>query len=188
VTKTIPWRNGPQEFSNVYHFKTALSEPFDDNELINKIVLQEKTFHSSNVTFKVARTWGPTDGTQQQSVTRTIKDLTGTGELTPGTNWYRELAFLVVWPLGRYGSKNRPQFLRKWYHTDNAMAVAASVLTGATAIPLPANNALATAIPKITNNNAGFLLGDFKLSTAEGREPVGPGSMYKWLEHRQLGR
>lgn len=183
ITKRITWRAQNQEFSNVYHYKTAPAEPFDDTAAINALEASEKACHSSTVAFIQARTWGPTDGAPSGSVTRQITDLTGTGTQPAGGDFYRELAYLVYWPLGRYGSRNRPQFLRKWLHLCYLTADSAAGYPNGTTqdTNMAVINTYITAVTSVGP-------GPYELCTKDGREPTGAGALYPYLEHRQLGR
>lgn len=186
ITKRIAYRGGQQEFSNVYHYKTLSVEAFNDNNVMDDIIGAEREIHSNEVTFVVARTWGPTDGPASASVTRVIRDLSGVGTHTPDPNFPRENAFLVSWPLGRYGSRNRPQFLRKWVHSMTAPGLApATANNGGVAITTFPSR-LPTYITDVTEADNG--VGDvLPLCSASGKVPIGPGVAYRFLEHRELG-
>jgi hypothetical protein len=179
------WRGQKQEFSNVYHLATVPAQTFLDEGVIDEVVRLEKTIHSTAVTFVRGRTWGPTEsGDPLVSVTRTIKDVTGAGAAADSTGMYMEAAILVTWPLGRYGSKNRPQYLRKWYHTRSALGhnTDGSGLLGTPSL------ALKDFVLSITSVKVGAATDGYEMVTAKGREPISAGVLYKYLEHRQLGR
>jgi hypothetical protein len=192
ITKDGEWRGTRQPFSNVYHYLTQIGEPFNDQAAINEVVAAERKIHATSVNFKTARTWGPVSNappspgtlTPGASVTREIVDLSGTGELAPG-DIYRELAFLIQWPLGRYGSKNRPQFLRKWIHPYSLAGTTASERTGSVVLS-------ATAKQFVVDQYAGTLqnvgpVEGYGLCTATGREPISGPVVYDYFEHHQLG-
>ena len=183
VTKEITWRGQQQQWSNVYHFQTGVAEPFDDTAAINAVVAAEKLIHTTIVLYRRARTWGPTDQGAAASVTRQITDLTGTGAKTASPDWYRELAILVNWPLGRYGSRNRPQFLRKWLHTMTLPTGPSSGFGNGTTIATTPTE-IATYIASVTSVGPG----PYELCSDSGRVPIAAGTMYPYLEHRQLGR
>lgn len=185
ITKEIEWRGGMQEFSNVYHYNTDVAENFTDEAVIAELVRLEKTIHSTNVDFKIGRTWGPTHTGQENSVMRQIVDLDGSGAVSPATNFYRELAVLIIWPLGRYGTRNRPQFLRKWLHLDRNIGYDTS---GSTPLAVAPVQSIVDYIEGVTVLDPSIFPGQVELSTWEGREPTGPGRVYEYLEHRQLGR
>lgn len=195
VTKSVEWRGGTQPFSNVYHYVTQAGEPFDDDAAIDEVVAAERLVHTTDVTFQTARTWGPTSDTAgggaiqplnpaSESVTRVIRDLTGTGSRAFDADCYKELAFLCVWPLGRYGTRNRPQYLRKWVHTMSIAGLTDGQKAGSDVID-PAGFAVITDYIADVRN-VGPVEG-YGLSTAAGREPISPGVMYDYLEHHQLG-
>jgi hypothetical protein len=187
ITKQMTWRGNPQEFSNVYHYQIANgSAQTIDDALIDRLVAIEKSIHGNGVTFKLARSWGPAENPPATNFTRRIKDLTGTGSLTSSGTIYFETAVLLQWPLGRYGSKNRPQKLRKWYHCQHAHSLDT---TGGSVSGAPAA-ALTTALGNLnpitfTAEGAPFT---YPMTSKTGHEPIGAGSVYPFLEHRQLGR
>ena len=186
ITKSTPWRGTSQEFSNQYHYRTDPGQTFDDQAVIDALVAAEKPVHSSFATFVKARTWGPTDQGQAASVTREIVDLSGSGTATATSGWYRELAMLVVWPMGRYGSKNRPQYLRKWLHTMSNLGASSSAWAqGSDPITTPPA-AIMTYIGAVETISQG-VNGVVQLTNAQDRGSRGAGYLYPYLEHHQLG-
>jgi hypothetical protein len=185
ITKTIPWRGKEQEFSNVYHYRTGTGEAFNDIAVINNLTTLEKGIYPTNVKFLHGRTWGPTEGLLSQNVMREVVQLTGTGSQTPVSPFYPELAIMVYWPLGRYGSRNRPQFLRKWLHlmsTQN-LPMDGSRYTGTF------GSALNSYVSGVKVINPLGTEGPYELTTPKGEHlPTGDGVVYPYLEHRQLGR
>jgi hypothetical protein len=184
ITKSLVWRGQEQEFSNVYHYETETLEPGRDEAILDKLVQLERTIHTNGVTFKKGRTWGPADGTAAANVTRAIKDYTGTGSLTNAGLFYREFAVLVIWPLGRYGTRNRPQYLRKWLHT---LTPHGHDLNGTQPIGI-VPQVMLDYISKVTVLDPTVFSDGVELCTMNGRKPIGTGKMYNYLEHRQLGR
>jgi hypothetical protein len=185
ITKQVPYRGGIQPFSNVYHYKTTLAQFLDDSAIVDDLVAAEKLVHASNVTFLTGRVWGPTDSTPQASVTRLIKDLSGTGSLSPATDTSPEMCILCVWPLGRYGLRNRPQFLRKWIHPCSIAGTTAGQRGQTSKLTNPMEP-FTTYINDVTE--ADSLAGDaVDLCSPTGHEPTGAGRVYDWVEHHQLG-
>lgn len=185
ITKDCLWRGSRAEFSNVYHMQTASIEQFDDLAAINYLVDAERPIHSTGVNFLRARSWGPTHQGAGPSKMREVLTLTGSGSGGAGSSIYPELAQMVYWPLGRYGVRNHPQYLRKWLHTLKLynMSAIGDRYTGTT------DAALQTYIDKVTAINPLGLDGPYELCTADGQHlPTGPGKLYPYLEHRQLGR
>jgi hypothetical protein len=180
ITKMIQWRGANQEYSNVYHFDISDPNSFDFESRLVQLRTQEVPLHATDVSFVKARAWGPTGQGPSASQTQEILDWTGiSGSKAPSTGWYKELAFMIFWPLGRYGERNRPQFLRKWLHTNNTLAIITAAQSGSSAITTtPAD--IATYISNIAN------MGGY--CTEKGRTPISPGQLYPYLEHRQLGR
>jgi hypothetical protein len=186
ITKSAQWRGQQEEFSNVYHLLTTPGQLFPDAEIIAELERLEKLVHSTEVTFRTGRTWGPTDLGPAESVTREIVDLSGAGSQTPGSSVYRECAVLVQWPLGRYGSRNRPQYLRKWLHTFGAaLGYPPDGSTPISSPPLPTSS-LGQYMAEVTVVNPSGLTDDFELCTADGRTPIAAAAPYPYFEHRQF--
>lgn len=189
IRKDIPWRGARATFGNVYHYKTDPGEPFDDVGVINRLLTLEKAIHSSEVKFLQGRSWGPITGNKADSVMREIIDFSNqAGSLSSNPAMYPELCFMVYWPLGRYGSRNRPQFMRKWLRLDTAHGYTAAQIAGRASI-----GGIAAAIQTYIN---GVQLMDtgvpgmvaYPLCTHTGRERVESGKLYPYMEHRQLGK
>jgi hypothetical protein len=188
TTKAVMWRGELQEFSNVYHFEGVSEADAKLGTTWNDLVGYEKTIHTTEVTFKRLRVWGPTDLGPGASETLLIRDETGTGSLTAVPSHYKELAFLCVWPLGRYGSRNRPQFLRKWIHTMTPLGLTGAELGGTESLETADYATLTSFIGSITNYDPTGVSPVMELCSRDGRTPTGAGSVYPYLEHRQLGR
>lgn len=187
VRKTTPWRNKTQGFSNLYHyFLTTPTEAALQN-VLTKLVTIEKTIHSTAVSFVEGRAWGPVNPNGSGGRMEAVITASGTGAVGPSTTIYKECCQLIVYPLGRYGVKNRPQFMRKWYHLGQTSTQTANGTDGNTDIS-PATGALATAITDIASlvpTGGGPAL---PLQTSSGHTNISPGFLYKYLEHHQFGR
>lgn len=188
IKKELDWRGSVQQFSNVYHYKTQLVEPFEDRAVINAIMAAEKPVHAASVRFVEGRTWGPVGSDQARNVMREIVDLRGNaGSVATTSTMYKELAWLCVWPLGRYGVRNRPQFLRKWLHSCALLGASTSVQDGSTSTGEP--GPLRTYMNAVRVIDPGLPTGiRYPLCSATGYEPKDAGYVYKFLEHHQLGR
>jgi hypothetical protein len=104
-----------------------------------------------------------------------------------GTSYYREAAMLVQWYLGRYGTRNRRQFMRKWIHPFGGSIVPATVVDGTTKFAsVPSDfQVYMDRVTSLDPPSAG--LGPYQLCTKEGRSG-GAATLYPYLEHRQFGR
>lgn len=187
ITKELEWRGQQHRVSNVYHYHTSDGQTFPDSAAIDEVVRLEKLVFASAVKFVTGRTWGPTEQGPVASVTRSIKDLTGFGSVAATTGMYKEAAILVSWPLGRYGTRNRPQYLRKFLHTLAAHGYDTNGSTPMTAQPA-AGSALQTYMEGIRVLNPAGFVGGLDLSTDGDRVNIGAGRTYPYLEHRQIGR
>jgi hypothetical protein len=187
IEKSTPWRGETQHFGNLYHYGLTTDEPSTTmlEDMINTLKAAEVPVHSTDVKFEVARSWGPVNPDGKGGSMRVVKPLTGTGSASPTTDFYKELAFLVTFPLGRYGSRNRPQFLRKWIHACSYHGLALAERSGNTkfsTIPTPLTtygNAV-KAIPMGT--------GGAPTSLASPKDHLADQVViYPYLEHRQFG-
>lgn len=184
ITKQKSWRGENQEFSNVYHYRTDVAEPFNDQGVVDALVAAESPLFGSSTQFVRARTWGPTDGSPADSVMREVIDLNQSGTGASNTSFYKEFAAMVYWPLGRYGSRNRPQYLRKWLHIDSPLGYDTSGSTPLTTTPV----VIQDYIDAVTEIVLAVDIDGYELCTSTGRVPTGPGTHYPYLEHRQFGR
>ena len=183
IKKKRTWRGRTVYFSNVYHFSN-LNDTIDFAAALLTLRDIERPMFSSEVTFVQGRAWGPTGEGQAASVTKSIVDWSVAGTGTNDASLYKETALLIQWPLGRYGSRNHPQFLRKWLHTGNAQSY-----------PLDGSGAKASdSAPMIAYKDAlgappvGSQLASAILSTETGRVAQSGGVWYPYLEHRQYER
>lgn len=188
ITKSVPWRGQVEEFSNVYHYNTLAIEEFADGAAIDELVAAERPVFANTITFRLARTWGPIGQGQAASVTRVVRDLTGPGTASSASDMYVECATLIEWPLGRYGSRNRRQFLRKWLHARHQPDGApVGWLNGTVLHPGIAGAELAY-VNRVTSLDPPGIDGPYELCSPGGQTPIGPATIYPYLEHRQFRR
>lgn len=183
----MTWRGRTQGFSNLYHYFLTTPTEAALNNVLTALQTAEKTFHSSDVAFVEGRAWGPVQTNGKGGRMEAFVTFSGNGSATPNSNMYLECAQLIVWPLGRYGIKNRPQFMRKWYHTRGTALQGAPGLDGRTDIS-PASGALATGITTVASLTPTGGGGALPLQTPSGHTPISAGFLYRFLEHRQFGR
>lgn len=187
ITKRVSFRGQTQEFSNVYHYRSP-----DDwtttqaTAVIAAVKGNEVALHSSDVTFVRGACWSST-GSVITSRMLAQSTLTGTGSQATNSNMDRERAVLVQWPAG-VNIRGRPVYLRKWYHSCGNIAsyiFTAANLQNTGAIADPDRAIIATAVNANTSIAASGTTGT--LCAKSGRDNTGAGSVYKWLEHHQLG-
>lgn len=190
ITKATSWRGETQEFSNVYHYNGLVPTEEDVPAILASLRDVEKPLHGSNVNFVRGALWGPTEqGKAASKMIDTVKWDFQTGSGGAATNaYYKEAAILIQWYLGRYGTRNRKQYLRKWIHPVNSSIVSVSMVTGDAkwGTTPAAIAAYITAVTQFTPSGAPSA-GSYQLGTREGR-PAGAGVLYPYLEHRQFGR
>lgn len=187
IRKTRAWRGKTQGISNVYHYFLTTPTTAALENVLTALATAEKPIHATSVNYVEGRAWGPVTPSGSGGRMEAVVTLTGTGSATATANMYLECALLIVWPLGRYGAKNRPQFMRKWLHTCSLAAATGSDLTGnGTLNPLStAGTTYRDAVTNLTPTGGGPSL---PMQTASGHTPISPGFLYQYLEHRQFGR
>lgn len=188
VTKNTQWRGDTQGFSNLYHYELDSDEPSEQvlSDMIDIIVAAEKLVHGSAVTFDIARVWGPVNPNGSGGRMRLVKDLSGNGSQVSTATWYREFAYLCVFPLGRYGSKNRPQFLRKWIRPCTTLGGGTNITSGTDKIT-PEPTSLTNYMNAIRSVAQGAGGAPTSLCNASGEHKADDFHLYDYLEHRQFG-
>lgn len=116
ITKSVAFRNGTQEFSNVYFYTNlgGLPDEAGANNLIDALVTIEKTFHASVVTFVRGRCWSQV-GSPAGNNMISQKNLSGTGGMGTQVGLDRERAWLFRLRAGS-DSRGNPVYLRKYFH------------------------------------------------------------------------
>jgi hypothetical protein len=189
ITKSVPFREGVQEFSNVYYYENAgaLPDQAAAEALIQELTTLEKNRHSSAVTFVRGRLWSQVGSAAQNNMIAQ-QALAGVGALAPSSEMDRERAYLIRWRAGN-DSRGNPVYLRKYYH-------ACGPFGGVT--PLSAHFAQTLAFTQaqrdtmLVSANAVLSLtsggGGWSLVSKNGRTRSGTGdAAHKFLEHHQLG-
>lgn len=191
ITKSCAFRGGTQEFTNVYYYENAGGLPNETQAegIIDTLTGQEKTWHSTAVTFTRGRLWsqGGSPGTNNMIFQ---KNLSGTGSQTTVTGMDRERAFLVRLRAGS-DSRGNPVYLRKWYHScgrfDAAATPASNQLENTAALDSTQRAAIASkadAVRTMVANN-----GPWEIISKAGRHFT-TGETFQshaYLEHHQLG-
>lgn len=187
IEKSVPWRGETQHFGNLYTYPLNTDAPSETviEQMIDTLKAAEVPVHTTEVKFEVGRCWGPVGPDGKGGLMRVVRPLSGTGSNLADTTFYKELAFLVQFPLGRYGSKNRPQFLRKWLHTCSPLSISSAAKSGGVDMgtPPPQLTTYANAIKSIPMGTGGP-----PVSLASPRDHLADTvQVYKYLEHRQFG-
>lgn len=190
ITKSTPFRNSVQEFSNVYYYEgypdypnVATAEGF-----IDTVSDREKQLHGTGVTFVRGRLWKQV-GTPSANEMIAQKNLSGTGAQAPDTVWDKERAFLFRLRAGN-DSRGNPVYLRKWYHSLSGLAVVSitSAQHAQTAGFSTANRASLAGLVDVMKT-LGPVGNQGNLCSKSGR-PYGTGQNFEahqFLEHHQLG-
>lgn len=187
IEKRIPYRGDIQSFHNVYHFDVGQTLGEGSRAIIDPLTAFERNVHSTQVQFKNARMWQIGATQADTRMLTTIEDLAVAGHRAIDETFPREAAFLCYWHLGRYGKKNRPQFLRKWIHSMTLLGANSNIISGTHEILTvpPDLRSYMDAIRELTLTGAS---GVGYLCTRSGRRPVRAGELYRWMEHHQLGK
>jgi hypothetical protein len=191
ITKSCAFRGGTQEFSNVYYYENAggLPDEAQATGIIDTLTGQEKTWHSTNVTFVRGRLWsqGGSPGTNNMIAQ---KNLSGTGATSVVASMDRERAYLFRLRAG-VDSRGNPVYLRKWYHScgtfDSSVAPSATTLENTTGFTQAGRDTAAAKMDVVRTMVANA--GPWELISKSGR-PFTTGETFKchqYLEHHQLG-
>ena len=190
ITKSVSFRGGVQEFSNVYYYEMlTLPNESDALAMIDNLTTLEKTFHSSQVTFVRGRCWSQ-EGSPGANNMIAQKNLSGTGSQAQFSGTDRERAFLFRLRAG-VDSRGNPVYLRKWYHAcgyfDAAVVLSNSHLENTLAFTTTQRDNLRNKMQAIGDANGSA--GAPKLCAKSGRLPtVGENWLaHNYLEHHQLG-
>lgn len=186
IRKSTPWRGITQGFSNLYHYDMATPSVADLEAVLDALKAAEVPVHANSVPFVEGRAWGPVNPDGSGGRMEAVKLFTGTGSAVATGTWYREFAFLIKWPLGRYGSKNRPQWLRKWVHSMSLLGGSSSITDGTTNMG-PIFAPLTTYAAAVRTLTGPGIVAPLALISASNHATTGPGQLHPYLEHRQFG-
>lgn len=187
IRKQVTWRGNLQGFSNLYHYNVVSPTESLLQAFLTTLRDAERPVHDPAVSFIEGRAWGPVNPNGSGGRMEAVVNFNVVGTKTAGSAIYKECAYLFYWPLGRYGSRNRPQFLRKWIHSQTTGLSATAGVDGSTDIggaTTPALNYI-SAVRTVTPVGGGAT---YDLSSASGHQPISAGQLFKFLEHHQYGR
>jgi hypothetical protein len=190
ILKNTLFRGVQQEFANVYHYECpgiALTADTDQENLLDQLVTLEKTWHATDVNFVRGRVWNTGSGSPGTNLMRIDKLLSGAGALAPIAGLDKERAILVRWPAG-LNSRNRPVYLRKWYHTNAApvgTVIGTTIMENEVGFTDPDIADLAAIFDNLDQLTVNTTPCD--LCAQSGREITGGPEPHKYLEHHQLG-
>lgn len=191
IEKTTLFRGFQQPFANVYYYRNLDIGPEAEvtlRDLLNFVLAREKAIHSTLVFFTRGRVWNTNSGSRETNIMRVDDTLTGTGNGASSSSMDKERAVLAQWPAG-LDSRNKPVYLRKWYHTVGVPAgqpaLASDVLANTAVIPQAIRDAIRTELLGLSNPLAGGF--NFQLIAKSGRQSQGTPVIHRYLEHHQLG-
>ena len=190
ITKSVPFRDSVQEFSNVYYYEAGLMpDSGKAATIIGNLVTLEKTFHATNVNFLRGRLWSQLGSPAQNNMINQVT-LTGTGARPTGTAVDAERAYLFRLRAGS-DSRGNPVYLRKWYHSCGAFVGTTvpsnSQLQNLTGFSVAERDAMVTQMQAIGDANGSPDAP--KLCAKSGRLPDAGALFFahKYFEHHQLG-
>lgn len=191
ITKSTSFRNGVQEFSNVYYFENAAGPPdqAQADTLIDQLAAAEKTVHSSAVTFVRGRLWLQT-GDKATTNMISQKNLSGTGARATAGSMDKERAFLLRIRAGN-DSRGQPVYLRKWFHACgtfySGQTITTAQLENTNGFSAGEKTSIANQMAPITNLTGSN--GPWAIVAKSGRTPSSGASWesHNFLEHHQLG-
>jgi hypothetical protein len=192
ITKSVAFRNSTQEFSNVYYYTNvggALPDSTQADAIIDAIVVLEKSFHSTGVTFVRGRLWSQV-GSPGSNNMISQKNLSGTGARALVAAMDKERAFLFRIRAGN-DSRGQPVYLRKWFHACgvfyNAQSIADSHLANTAAFTSGERESMRAQMAGLLSVSAGGSV--WTLCSKGGRDPSAGEtfSAHQFLEHHQLG-
>lgn len=190
ITKSVSFRNGTQEFSNVYYYEGILGLPDSTtgDQMIDVVANREKANHAAAVTFVRGKLWsqGGSPGTNNMLAQ---KNLSGVGNLATTANMDRERAMLFRLRAGS-DSRGNPVYLRKWFHFccgGGGFSVGGAHLEQTINISTADRAASVARINNIGDLGAGFQ--EWKLVAKSGRTATAGANWecHPFLEHHQLG-
>jgi hypothetical protein len=197
VEKTTLFRAFQQPFANVYYYEVAGLSPTDTagiEDILDHLVVREKTIHSSAINFVHGRAWNTGSGSSAGNQMRVDKDYSGAGAKAPDATMDKERAILIRIPAGT-NSRGKPVYLRKWYHTNTNPTVAAFA-TAVLANTGPMSAAQKTEYANFMDSLVSFsdaatagsqTFGVADLCSQTGRDTTGGAQCHDYLEHHQLG-
>lgn len=192
ITKSTPFRDSVQEWANVYYYQNTASLPSASgaDAMIDELVVMEKTFHSSVVTFVRGRVWSQ-EGSPGANNMISQKALSGVGAQSINSNLDKERAFLFRFRAG-VDSRGLPVYLRKWYHSCGEfeslnVPLSATLLANTTGFSTGQRTFLVNKMHGISTLTSGG--GGWEIVAKGGRQrsPGGDWEAHKYLEHHQLG-
>jgi hypothetical protein len=190
ITKSVPFRNSVQEFSNVYYYEAALMpDAAKATTIINNLVTLEKTFHSTAVNFVRGRLWSQLGDKALNNMIQQ-SNLSGTGARPTATAMDYERAFLFRLRAGN-DSRGNPVYLRKWYHACGAFngtdVPTNAILQNTTGFSVAQRDAQVLQMQAIGDANGSPDVP--KLCAKSGRLPDAGANFFAhaYLEHHQMG-
>jgi hypothetical protein len=192
VTKSVAFRNSTQEFSNVYYYTNGgggLPDSTQADAIIDAVVAQEKTFHSTDVTFVRGRLWSQ-GGSPGSNNMISQKNLSGTGARSLVSNMDKERAFLFRIRAGT-DSRGQPVYLRKWFHACgqfySGQSITEAILKNSTGFTSTDRTSMRDQMLGIDGFTAGG--STWRICAKSGRDPSAGENWqaHQFLEHHQLG-
>jgi hypothetical protein len=190
ITKSTPFRNSVQEFSNVYYYNvSAVPTVAQADTFIDNLTALEKTFHSTGVTFVRGRVWTET-GNKATNEMISQKNLSGTGARTGLAGMDKERAFLFRLRAG-VDSRGNPVYLRKFFHACGQFTTTVTAGTGqldnSAGFSSSERTSLALAMNAVNDANGSGLSAELVAKSGRTKNTGATWEAHQFLEHHQLG-
>jgi hypothetical protein len=190
ITKSTPFRDSVQEFSNVYYYECAtVPNATQAESIIDSVVAVERGLHGAGVTFVRGRCWTET-GNKATNEMITQKTLSGTGNLPANTTLDKERALLFRLRAGN-DSRGNPVYLRKWYHpqslTFGGVGISSSHIANTGGFTTTERNGMVSVVAAVENANGNSFGVQLVAKSGRTKTSGAQWEAHKYLEHHQLG-
>lgn len=171
IAKSFNYRGSPETWTNKYHFKgTTPANQADWLTLLRAIWDQERNFLGSDVTLVGGS--GYAAGDEAAKAMFTAANIGGTGTTNAGSSGASsnyvpgDTAVWVRWTTDERNSKNKPKYLRKYFHGVPVLS------TDGDQVPAATRTAMTAYAAKMYD---GTLPGGFKICGPQGADATGHG-------------
>lgn len=189
IEKETEYFGERRKFGNIYHYRTAPGELFNDANVAQAVHDAEQNVLSPDADFVGWQSYGPTDGPVFDNVMREDGTFADSGNALAGASMYAEACLLCVWPLARSPVTNRKRWLRKFIRLGATAPVFTDAqLRGADALTSTQLAYILTNYIEPVTTVTGVVGSDHPLCTEDGDTPEKPGLCRPFLYTRQIGQ
>lgn len=184
LRKNCPYESqSAEEITNIYHYRTPQAQPdqVPTQELIDAIWDREQNMMSTEVFAEAGYVTGPTDGTQAEDIFQAEYSIQESGTAVDAPSIHPSICLYFAWPLGRYGVRNQPQYLKKWIRLLSKHSFTDPQIGGRETLAANLTGGMAAyrnEMPVITTPDGT----EWQLCTAQGRIVQGTGIIDEYIE------